>query len=121
MKYDQFYCLLSDVSCKAVCQISAAEIHPINSFHREASLTSYAMQIDGNVWRVSSLGKAILAGMLLSLIPVISLFFFNDNRSLGLESEAHNASCARTEGMENGPHPLPIQQRLILCKFDPML
>ena len=56
------------------------------------------MQIDGNMWRVSSLGKAMLAGMLTSLIPILALFFFNDNRSLGMESEAHTAARPGTEG-----------------------
>ena len=57
-----------------------------------------ALQIDGNVWRVSSLGKAMLAGMLASLIPILALFFFNDNRSLGLESEAHTVAPTVSEG-----------------------
>lgn len=50
------------------------------------------LQIDGNVWRVSTLGKALLVGMLASIVPIATLFFFNDNRSLGIESEAHGTS-----------------------------
>ena len=50
------------------------------------------------MWKVSTLGKAIIVGMLASLVPIISLFFFNDNRSLGVESEAHNATCQEIEG-----------------------
>jgi len=52
------------------------------------------VQVDGNQWKVSTLGKAMLAGMAASLIPIAALFFFNDNRSLGVESEAHNRSAA---------------------------
>lgn len=47
--------------------------------------------------------------MLASIIPILALFFFNDNRSLGIESEAHNRTCAVTEG---GPR---LSQRHILA------
>jgi hypothetical protein len=39
----------------------------------------------------------MLAGMLASVIPIAALFFFNDNRSLGVESEAHNRDIPVSE------------------------
>ena len=54
------------------------------------------------MWRVSTLGTVMLVGMLFSTLPVSSLFFFNDNRSLGDESEARGR--LRQQEPESGKH-----------------
>lgn len=52
------------------------------------SHSRYWLQVDGNVWSVSILGKALFVGMLATIVPTAALFFFNDDFSLGVESEA---------------------------------
>ena len=46
------------------------------------------MQFIGNAWTLPSLQAIIALGMVLSLVPTASLFFFDDDKTLGHESEA---------------------------------
>ena len=46
------------------------------------------MQFIGNAWDLPSLQAIIALGMVLSIVPLVSLFFFDDDKTLGHESEA---------------------------------
>ena len=48
----------------------------------------YGAQFIGNAWTIPSLQAIIALGMVLSLVPTVSLFFFDDDKTLGHESEA---------------------------------
>ena len=54
------------------------------------SLLSFTqpVQIVGDEWSLPTLAHMIALGMLLSLFPTASYFFYNDDLSLGRESEA---------------------------------
>eukprot|EP00937_MAST-01D_sp_MAST-1D-sp2_P001856 g1856.t1 len=41
----------------------------------------------GNAWTLDTMRTIMLSGMVLSIFPTMCLFFFNDDRSLGQESE----------------------------------
>lgn len=44
--------------------------------------------ITGNAWQVKTLEHVILVGMVLATIPIATLLCFNDDKSLGAESDA---------------------------------
>ena len=44
--------------------------------------------ITGNTWNVQTLQHVILVGMALAVVPVLALLCFNDDLSLGTESDA---------------------------------
>ena len=44
--------------------------------------------ITGNAWQVKTLEHVILVGMVLAAIPIATLMCFNDDKSLGAESDA---------------------------------
>lgn len=43
--------------------------------------------VTGNAWHIRTLQHVILVGMLLAVVPVIALLCFDDNHSLGAESD----------------------------------
>ncbi|DBA78565.1 TPA: hypothetical protein ACH3X2_007878 [Trebouxia sp. C0005] len=47
-----------------------------------------AFAVTGNKWQISTLQRVILIGLVLALVPIVSLFCFDDDKALGQESEA---------------------------------
>lgn len=45
--------------------------------------------VTGNTWHVQTLQHVILVGMVLAVVPVLALLCFDDDLSLGAESDAH--------------------------------
>ncbi len=54
--------------------------------------------ITGNAWHVQTLQHVILVGMVLAVTPILALLCFDDDHSLGAESNAvrHQATPTRT-------------------------
>ena len=47
-----------------------------------------AFAVTGNKWQISTLQHVILIGLVLALVPIVSLFCFDDDEALGQESDA---------------------------------
>ena len=59
------------------------------------------LQASGNSWSLQALGRVVVVGMLVSIVPTVALFLFSDDKSLGAVSEgllASNAGNATTAG-----------------------
>jgi len=50
--------------------------------------TVAAFAVTGNKWQISTLQHVILIGLVLALVPIASLFCFDDDKALGEESDA---------------------------------
>lgn len=55
--------------------------------------------ITGNTWHVQTLQHVILVGMVLAVVPILALLCFDDDLSLGAESDAlrHQGTPAHQE------------------------
>ena len=47
-----------------------------------------AFAVTDNKWQISTLQHVILIGLVLALVPIVSLFCFDDDKALGKESDA---------------------------------
>ena len=70
--------------------------------------------VTGNTWHVHTLQHVILVGMLLAVVPILALLCFDDDLSLGAESDAVRHQGASTDQETHGtsdPHcSLDIRQ-----------
>ena len=48
----------------------------------------------GNVWEISVIEKIMLVGVLLSAVSILPIFLFNDDKTLGIDSEAYQELLA---------------------------
>lgn len=62
--------------------------------------------VTGNTWHVTTLQHVILVGMVLAVVPVLALLCFDDDLSLGAESDAvrHHSINADRQGHGTGEH-----------------
>ena len=52
----------------------------------------------GNVWKVSVIKEIMFVGMALSAVSILPMFLFNDDKTLGLDSEAYQDLTILEEG-----------------------
>lgn len=66
--------------------------------------------ITGNTWHVTTLQHVILVGMVLAVVPVLALLCFDDDLSLGAESDAvrHQSAIADQQGTGTGETDLHV-------------
>ncbi len=48
----------------------------------------------GNVWRVPVIEEIMLVGVALSAVSILPMFMFNDDKTLGIDSEAYQELMA---------------------------
>ena len=53
--------------------------------------------ITGNTWHVNTLQHVILVGMVLAVVPILALLGFDDDLSLGAESDAVRHQTTSTD------------------------
>ena len=72
--------------------------------------------VTGNKWDVQTLQHVILVGMLLAVLPVLALLCFDDDQSLGPESDAirHSYTPLREVHKRTCLYQIPFIQNLEL-------
>lgn len=67
--------------------------------------------ITGNTWHVATLQHVILVGMVLAVVPVLALLCFDDDLSLGAESDAvrHHSTTADQQAGGTGETDLHVR------------
>jgi hypothetical protein len=58
--------------------------------------------VTGNAWHVQTLQHVILVGMVLAVIPILALLCFDDDHSLGAESNAVRHQVTPTRSPVSG-------------------
>ena len=64
--------------------------------------------ITGNTWHVTTLQHVILVGMVLAVVPVLALLCFDDDLSLGTESDAVRHQTTHADPHANGETDLYV-------------
>ncbi len=64
--------------------------------------------VTGNAWHIQTLQHVILVGMVLAVVPVLALLCFDDDQSLGAESDAvrhqHTLPLGQAAGKQSSAH-----------------
>ena len=80
-----------------------------------AAAASFALT--GNTWHVQTLQHVILVGMVLAVVPILALLCFDDDLSLGAESDAvrHQGSAIGQETDGKATWQLRDQAKMCIC------
>ena len=76
----------------------------------------------GNAWKIPVIEQILLWGVGISAVSIIPMFLFNDDKTLGIDSEAYQEQLAIVQGQtwctHASAHEKPCNHHAICCVVD---